>query len=499
MNGYVAVDLGAESGRVMLGAFDGDRLSLEEVHRFANRPVALPSALHWDVLRIFADLTDGIAAAHRSAARQSGELASIGVDAWGVDFALLDRDGSLIGNPVHYRDRRTDGVAERLFARVPADEIYAVTGIQHLPLNTLIQLAAVRGSAALESADALLMIPDLMNFWLTDQIANERTNASTTQLYDPVARSWATPLIERAGIPTGLFRSPLLDAGTAFAPVSAGVAATIGLPSSPSVALVGSHDTASAVVAVPATSEDTAYISSGTWSLVGIETPAPVLTSAARAANLTNEAGVGGTTRLLKNVMGLWLLQECRRAWARDGQDIGYDDLTVLAAAAPAFGPVIDPDDPALFAPGDMPSRIRLLCSTSGQAAPDDPGATVRCALESLALKYRWTIEAIEAVTKQSIGTIHIVGGGSRNRLLCQLTADATGRPTFAGPAEATAIGNVLTQAMAHGKVGSVAEIRDVVRRSFPIEHYDPSGDRDRWDEAFARLTQLTGAAAPRR
>ena len=484
---YLAIDLGAESGRAVLARFDGERVAIEEAHRFPNRPVRLPDGLYWDALRLFTEVTTGLV----TAGAADGGLRSVGVDAWGVDFGLLDRDGALVGNPVHYRDERTTGMPERAFARVPWPELYAATGVQLIPLNTIFQLLAMTDSPLLTVAERLVLMPDLLNSWLSGAVANERTNASTTQLYDPTRRDWAWGVIERLGLPDRLFRSPLVDPGTPLGPLLPEVAGSAGLPAETRVIAVGSHDTASAVAAVPAVGEDWAYVSSGTWSLVGVEVPKPVLMAEAMAANLTNEVGVGGTIRLLKNVMGLWLVQECRRTWEREGWGHSYEELARLAEAAAPFGPVIDPDHPSLLTPGDMPTRIARLCAESGQAAPAGVGATVRCALESLALKYRWVIERLEGVTSRPIGTIHVVGGGARNALLCRLTADATRRPVLAGPVEATALGNVLVQAMAFGEVGSLAEMREVVRRSTDLVAFEPAGDAAAWDEAYGRLAGL--------
>ena len=486
----LAIDIGAESGRAELGRFAGERVALQEIHRFPNEPVRLPTGLHWDALRLLHEI--GQALARAGAAGDPPR--SVGIDTWGADFGLLDRTGALVGNPVHYRDGRTAGMPERASRLVPWPDIYAETGIQHLHLNTVYQLLAMDGSPLLDAAERLLLMPDLLAYWISGEIANERTNASTTQLYDPLRRDWALGLIERLGLPGRLFRQPLVAPGTTLGPLLPAVAARGGLPTGTSVVAVGSHDTASAVAAVPAAGEGWAYISSGTWSLVGVETPAPVRTPAARAANLTNEVGVGGTIRLLKNVTGLWLLQECRRTWERQGRDYAYDELVRLAEAALPFGPLVDPDHPSLLAPGDMPARIGRLCLEGGQAPPDDVGATVRCVLESLALKYRWVIDRLEAVSGRPIATIHVVGGGARNALLSRLTADATRRRVLAGPVEATALGNVLVQAMASGELASLAEIRAVVRRSVSVDTFEPAGDAAAWDAAHDRLCRLVAA-----
>jgi rhamnulokinase len=487
---FLAVDLGAESGRTMLGRFDGERMALEEVHRFPNTPVRLPDGLHWDVLRIVQEVKDGLA----RAVRDGGRIESLGVDSWGVDFGLLDRDGALISNPYHYRDARTDGMEERAFDRMPREEIYATTGIQFMPINTLYQLLAMEGSPLLEAAQTLLMIPDLIGYWITGVMACESTNASTTQLYDPRSGKWAYDLLGKMGLPAQIF-GEIVSPGTQLGPLLPGVAEETGIRGNVPVTAVASHDTASAVVAVPAEDENFAYISSGTWSLMGVELPEPAITPDGMHANFTNEGGLEGTTRFLKNVMGLWILQECRRAWAREGRDYSYEELAHLAEASPVTGSLLDPDHPAFLRPGDMPGRIRRFCRETGQTPPAEPGAIVRSVLESLALKYRWVIERAEEITRRRVDTIHIVGGGVRNELLCQLTADATRRPVRAGPVEATALGNLMVQAYSRGYVSSLEEIRAVVRAS-PVEvrDYRPAGSTDEWENAYGRLRKIMDA-----
>jgi rhamnulokinase len=489
----VAVDLGAESGRAVLGRFAGERMTLEEVHRFPNKPVQLPDGLHWDVLRIIGEVKDGLARAARSAER----IESLGVDTWGVDFALLDRDGSLISNPYHYRDPRTEGIDERAFDRMPKEEIYEVTGIQFLPINTLYQLLAMEGSPLLGAAQTLLLIPDLIGYWLTGEKACEFTIASTTQLCDARSGGWAHDLMEKMGFPTHIF-GEIIPPGTELGPLLPEVAEEIGVKEGFPVTAVASHDTASAVVAVPAESENFAYISSGTWSLVGVELPEPAIAPEGMHANFTNEGGFGGTTRFLKNVMGLWILQECRRSWAREGRDYSYEELTRLAEEAPAAGSLLDPDHPTFLPPGDMPGRIRRFCRETGQNPPEEPGEVVRCVLESLALKYRWVLERAEYITGRRAEVIHVVGGGVRNTLLCQLTADATRRTVRAGPVEATAMGNVMVQAYARGYLGSLEEIRAAVRgSSVEVHDYQPTGSADEWGEAYERLRRVMDAAQP--
>lgn len=455
-----AVDLGASSGRVMAGQVSDSGISLHEVHRFGNVPVTAGGTLYWDILRLYADVRHGLATA-----AAEFPLASAGIDSWGVDYGLLDESGGLLGNPVHYRDARTDGAASRVLAAVPADELYAITGIQQLPFNTIYQLAA---TPMLPHAATMLMIPDLLAYWLTGVAGAEITNASTTSLLDVRAQTWAAEVIEKAGFPPHIF-PPLRRPGDLIG----SFAIPNGRRSSIPLIAVGSHDTASAVVAVPATGPHFAYISSGTWSLAGMELAAPVLTEASRVANFTNETGVDGTIRYLRNVMGLWLLQESLRCWP--GSSLSA--LLSEAARVPPLKFVIDPDDPEFLPPGDMPARIASRLAGRGEAVPQGPAETVRCILDSLALAYRRTIIAAQSLSGRHADVLHIVGGGARNSLLCQLTADATGLPVIAGPAEATAFGNVLVQARALGAApGDLAGIRGLLRSTQPLRPFSPSG-----------------------
>src|SRR5918994_1202439 len=488
---FLAVDLGAESGRAVLGRFNGERITLEEVHRFPNVPARLPDGLHWDVLRIAREVMDGIA----KATRNDGRIESLGVDAWGVDFALLDRDGCLISNPYHYRDPRTEGMDERAFDRMPKEEIYETTGIQFMPINTLYQLLAMEGSPLLQAAQTLLLIPDLISYWLTGEKACEFTAASTTQLCDARSGGWARDLLEEMRFPGHIF-GEIVPPGTRLGPLLPEVAEEIGANEGMRVTAVASHDTASAVVAVPPESENFAYISSGTWSLVGVKLPKPAIAPEGMHANFTNEGGFNGTTRFLKNVMGLWLLQECRRTWAREGREYSYEELTRLSQAVPTAGPLLDPDHSAFLPPGDMPGRIRRFCRETHQSPPEEPGEVVRCVLESLALKYRWVLERAEELTGRRAEVVHIVGGGVRNTLLCQLTADATRRPVRAGPVEATALGNLMVQGYSRGYLSSLEEIRTVVRAS-PVEvrDYRPVDSGDEWEDAYGRLQRIMDAA----
>ncbi|MBF8185205.1 rhamnulokinase [Nonomuraea sp. K274] len=465
---FAAVDLGASSGRVMVADLS-DGLRLTEAHRFPNGPVRVAGRLHWDILGLYREILAGLGAA--------GPVSSVGVDAWAVDYGLLDESGSLLGNPVHYRDDRTRGVPEQVAATVGAATLYEVSGLQVLPFNTIYQLLADR----LDQAATMLLIPDLIGYWLTGELGAEVTNASTTGLLDVRTRSWAVPLIERLGLPPELF-PPLRQPGEALGGLRRDVAAEIGW--SAPVRAVASHDTASAVAAVPASGPAFAYISCGTWSLAGVELPGPVLTPESRAANFTNEAGVDGTVRYLRNVMGLWLLQECLRAWP--GSDLG--DLLAAAAGERPFAAVVDPDEPVFLPPGDMPARIAAECRRTGQRPPASPAAYVRCVLESLALGHRLAVRQAMELSGREVEVVHLVGGGSRNELLCQFTADACGLPVVAGPAEATTFGNVLVQARAAGLVSGVAEMRALVASSQPLRRYEPAGSGDAWAEAASRL-----------
>jgi rhamnulokinase len=474
---YAAVDLGASSGRVMVGRVGPDSLELAEAHRFPNRPVRVPEGLRWDVLGLYAGVLDGLKAA--------GQVDSVGIDSWAVDYGLLDADGALLGNPVHYRDSRTDQIAEKVWATVPAEELYAATGLQYAPFNTLYQLTAARDSAQLAQARRLLLIPDLLTYWLTGEQGTELTNASTTQLIDPRTRDWAHGVAERLGIDLGLF-APLRRPGDAAGVLRPEVLEETGLAGPVPVTAVGSHDTASAVAAVPADGERFAYICTGTWSLAGLELDAPVLTEESRAANFTNELGLDGTVRYLRNIMGLWLLQECVRAWGEP--DLGA--LLLDAAKVPALRSVVDAGDAAFLAPGRMPERIAEACRDSGQPVPATPAEITRCILDSLALAHRKAVTDAQRLAGQSADVVHIVGGGTRNALLCQLTADACGLPVVSGPTEAAALGNVLVQARAHGLVGDLAGMRRLLTRTQPLTRYEPRGGTQRWQAAQARLAR---------
>lgn len=483
---FLAFDLGAESGRAVVGHLNDSKLSLEEVHRFPNGPVRVGDSLHWDVLRLWSEIKQGLSIA----AKKYDNLVSVGLDTWGVDFALLDKDDVLLGNPYHYRDSRTNGMMEWTFGIVPRAEIFEQTGIQFMQLNSLFQLMAMvkASSPALDIARTFLNMPDLFNFWLTGCKANEFTIATTSQCYNPRTDDWAWDMLRKLGIPTGMFGS-IVQPGEVLGTLLPGVVEETGAKTLPVVA-TATHDTGSAVAAVPATGADYIYLSSGTWSLMGIEAKEPVINETTLAYNLTNEGGVGHTFRVLKNIMGLWLVQECRREWARQGQSYSYDELTQMAAQAPAFGPLALVDDARFLPPGDMAERIQGFCKETGQPVPQSRGEILRCALESLALEYRYVAESMDRLAGKRLPTIHIIGGGSQNCLLDQFAADATGRAVVAGPVEATAIGNVLVQMMATGHIASLQEGRAVVAHSFGVETFEPK-DTAAWDEAYRRYLRF--------
>ncbi len=474
----------------MLGAFDGKGISLSEVNRFESRPVYLPDGLHTDVLHIWSEIKKGLAVALRET---GGALDGIGVDTWGVDFALLDRQGALLSNPYHYRDTRTDGILVKAFEVVDRAELFEQTGLQFMPINTLYQLYALklRGSPLLDYADTLLMMPDLFNYLLTGKKVTEFTIATTTQCFDPRKNRWAYPLMERFGLSAGLFR-PIVTPGTVLGELLPQVGKETGCTNQVRVIAPGCHDSALAVAAVPAETENFAYISCGTWSLLGTEVKKPHMNPEVLKADFTNEGGVAGTYRLQKNLTGLWLVQECRRAWAAEGEECTYAQLTGMAADVEPLRSHIDPEASGFMQPGDMPHRIREFCRKTGQKVPESKGAVVRCIVESLALSYRRALEQLETILGRRLPVIHIVGGGTRNTLLCRCAADATGRRVVAGPVEATAIGNVIMQAVALGDIGSLSEARGIVRSSSETATYLPEHP-DQWGEVYATFRNLGG------
>jgi rhamnulokinase len=485
MTAMAAIDLGAQSGRVAVGRFDGERLAVDEVHRFENAPVSEDGILRWDLHRLFEETLVGLRAAARSA-----DVDSLAVDSWAVDFGLLDRQGRLLEQPRHYRDARRAGATETVYSRVPPRELYERTGIQLLPINSLFELAAMAadGDPALDQAETLLLIPDLFHHRLCGSATTEFTNATTTQCFDPRAHAWANDLVGRLGIPTQLFPD-VVEPGTPLGPLDAGVAADTGIRDATVVA-AATHDTGSAVAAVPFRRADAAFLSVGTWSLVGFEATAPLITDSTFAANVTNEGGVGGTYRLLRNVTALWLLDECRRSWAADGRVYSFSELIELAGSAPTLRSLVDTDDPSFAAPGDMPARIASYCARTGQPEPLEPAHAARCILESIALKHAQAIEVVSRATGLEPAELHVVGGGAKNELLCDWTAQATGLPVLAGPEEATLLGNLLVQAIALGEVGSLDEAREIVRRSFVPTLYEPAATSE-WEDARQRFETL--------
>ncbi len=483
----LAIDLGASSGRGIVGAFDGERLTLRENHRFSNDPVNLCGRLYWDILRIFHEIKLSV----QKTVLDGDAVSSIGIDTWGVDYGLLDRAGRLLSNPVHYRDTRTEGAQELVSRTVPAEELYRVAGIQTLNFNTVYQLAVEREEAPekLAQAERMLNIPDLLNYFLTGRMANEYTILSTGALLDAKKRDYAWELLDRLGIPRRLFgdvTAPGTDLGTLLPQVQGETGKT-----DAHVLTVASHDTASAVIAVPSEEKDFLYISSGTWSLMGTELSDPLINAESRAANFTNEGGACGTVRFLKNIMGLWIIQESRRQWRREGKDYSFAQMEAWAKESTPFRSLIDVDDSDFATPGDMPEKIRAYCKRTAQPVPESVGEVVRCIYESLALKYRSVAERVMELMGRRARVIHVVGGGTKDRFLSQLTADACGIPVCAGPEEATAIGNLMMQLMAAGEVSDLGQARRVVAASFETKQYLPTADRNMWDEAYGRIRTL--------
>jgi rhamnulokinase len=485
---FLAFDLGAESGRTILGTLEDSKIVTRELTRFPNGPVRLAGHLHWNLLGLFEDIKKGLMAC----ASEAGAPESVAVDTWGVDFGLLAKDGSVLGFPYAYRDEHTQGMMREFFRRVPKDKVYERTGIQFLPFNSLFQLFAMvrRRSSLLECARDLLFMPDLFSYLLSGEKANEFTIASTSQLMDMQRRVWSSELMAALGVPMSVLQR-VLPPGSVIGQLSPSVAEEVGLPETRVIA-TASHDTAAAIAAIPAAGENWAYISSGTWSLMGVELAEPIITPAALKANFTNEGGVGETIRFLKNIAGLWLLQQSRKEWSKE-KDLSYAELTGLAWGARPFLSLVNPDWPEFLNPPSMPDAIRRFCLLTDQRAPSDPAEFARCILESLALKYRFTLDQLRRLTDRPIEAIHVIGGGSRNELLCQFTADATGLPVIAGPAEATATGNIMVQAMGLGYVSSLAEIRSIIRRSVELKMYTPEARAD-WEGVSGRFRKLVEA-----
>lgn len=484
---YLAIDLGAASGRAILGAFDGARLKLDEIHRFQNGGISIGDDLYWDILRLWEEIKQGICLAHENA---GSCLRSVGMDTWGVDFGLLAADDTLIGNLYHYRDNRTDGILEKAFSLVPQKQIYEQTGIQFMQINSLYQLLAMvlANAPALSISETFLNIPDLFNFFLTGRKANEFTISTTTQCYNPRENRWDFDLLAAFGIPTNIF-GEIVQPGIVLGTLRESVAREVGSSRLSVIASAG-HDTACAVAAVPTTTPDYLYISSGTWSVMGAELNHPLINAASMDANMTNEGGVENTFRFLTNIMGLWLVQECRRQWKRDGTDYSYTELTEMAAEAPAFGSLIVTGQSRFLAPVNMPKTIQSFCQETEQTVPVEKGAIIRCILESLALEYRWVAEQIDQLIGTHFPVIHIIGGGSKNKLLNQFTANSTRRNVITGPAEATAVGNILVQAIAMGDISSLSEGRGIVKKSFDVDIFEPE-NTSVWDQAYQKYLAL--------
>ncbi len=488
MMNLLCFDFGASSGRAILGAFDGRKIELTEVHRFSNDPVMLNGRFVWDPQRFLFEMKESLV----KAAKQGIQIDAIGIDTWGVDFGLLDKTGHLVSVPVHYRDARTQGIFEKAFNVMSKEKLFEYTGLAFMEFNTLFQLYAMRleNDPALQIADKLLFMPDLLAYFLTGAMGTEYTVASTSQMIDPYKRDWCQPVLDAFGLDRALFPA-IQQPGAVRGVLLKEIADEVGLPQVP-VMTVASHDTASAVAAVPAMTDKFAYLSSGTWSLLGAEIQTPLSAKSVMEANYTNEGGLCGTTRLLKNIMGLWIVSECKREWDRREDAVDIVQLVKMAQAAEPFVAVINVDDPLFNPPGDMPTRIQAYCKNTGQRVPEGRGQITRVVYESLALRYRWGLERLEKdMLGHEVDAFHIVGGGSKNALLNQFTADATGKAVYAGPSEGTAIGNLLVQAMALGAVKDLRELRAVVARSFPVEAFAPSGDKAGWDKQYAVLNSL--------
>lgn len=488
MSDILAFDLGASSGRALLGRLTDGKIEVEELHRFSNDPVQVGDRLYWDILRLYHEIKQGLL----KAKHQGITLQSMGIDSWAVDFGFIGKNGELIGNPYHYRDRHTEGAMESLFTQIPPHVIFARTGIQFLPFNTIYQLYALKEakSPLLKDGNRFLMIPDILRYFLTGEMHNEFSNATSTQLFNPVEGTWDSELLRLLDLPRSWF-GDVLKPGDKAGSIQSSVCEELGIPSIP-VYAVAEHDTGSAVAAVPATEKSFAYLSCGTWSLMGTEVDKPVLHDLALKLNFTNEGGVADTYRLLKNIMGLWILQECRREWERAGESYSFPELVQMASGAKSFAAFIDPDDTLFLPPGDMPSRIAQYCQQTGQQAPATTGEIVRCILESLALKYRHVFELTERLSGQSFNGLHMVGGGIHNTLLCQWTSNAIGKSVWAGPSEGSAIGNLVVQWIAQGEFADIWEARKAIRESFPISVYEPE-DSEAWSEAYNRFLTITG------
>lgn len=483
----LAIDYGASSGRAIIGKYDGEKIILEEVHRFLNEPVTVHQTMYWDVLRLFHEMKQGIVKA-----KLNGGFDSIAVDTWGVDFGLIDENGNLLENPVHYRDSRTDGMFEKAFAKFPKDEFYKITGNQFMEINTAFQLVALleKRPEILKRADKLLLMPDLFNYFLTGEKGAEYSIASTTQLLDAKNRKWSRKVMDALGIPSRIFPE-IIPSGTALGRVSVDICEELGLETAPEVVAIAGHDTQSALVSIPAMEEEFIFISCGTWSLFGTELAEPLINEDSARLNITNEGGYGGRISFLKNIIGLWLIQESRRQWAREGKEYGFGELETMAKQAKPFKCFIDPDAPEFVPSGNIPRRIREYCRRTGQEMPETEAEIVRCIDESLAFKYRDTLQEIKECTKKEYETVYLVGGGCQSTLLCQMTADACHTKVSAGPVEATVYGNVVLQLIAAGAIQDIGEARRMIAKSPDISVYEPQGAAE-WEAAYERYLAVT-------
>ncbi len=480
----LAYDFGASSGRAILGELKDDLLELKEIHRFSNDPVMFSNHLQWDILRLAYEVKQGLLKCRNS---EDSDISSIGVDTWGVDFGLLDDRGELIANPYHYRDSRTKGMIDKCFEIIPQKHLFSRTGLLVAPYNSIYQLLAMKvlGDKSLDRAETLLLMPDLISYMLTGEKVSEYTEVTTTQLYNHSEGNWDNYILELLNLPKDIF-TKIVKPGTVIGKLRENICSELSIAPIPVIA-VASHDTASAVAAVPAEKGNWAFISSGTWSLVGIETDKPIINEFVSRYNFTNEGGVNNKINFTKNIMGLWIVQECKREWEKAGRKIGFAELVELAKKEKGFTAFIDPDDSLFYEPGDMPEKVRRYCKNTEQAIPETIGEIIRCVEESLAYKCRWAIDKIEEITSQKIDVINMVGGGINDQLLCQLTANATGRKVVAGPVEATAIGNIIVQAFALGEIRDIAHGREIIRKSFEMKEYLPK-DQGSWEENYLRF-----------
>ena len=481
----LAFDFGASGGRAMIGMYDGETLRLKEIHRFSNDPVTVGKTVYWDILRLFYEIKQGMIKA-----KHDGGFACIGIDTWGVDFGLLDQNGNLLENPIHYRDERTKGMIEKSFAYIPKERFYQITGNQFMELNTVFQLLSLKLNRPelLERADKLLLTPDLFSYFLTGEKHAEHSIASTTQMMDANARAWSDEVLEQLGIPRRLL-CDIIPSGTIAGHLSDAICEELELEAVP-VAAAASHDTQSALIAVPAKEDDFIFLSCGTWSLLGTELKQPIINAKSEKYNITNEGGHEGTISFLKNIIGLWLIQESRRQWIREGEEYGFGELESMAKGVSKLQSLIDPDAPEFGTQGNIPRRIRAYCERTGQKIPDTIGAVVRCINESLALKYRMALEEIEDCTGKHYDTIYMVGGGTQSKLLCQFTADSCGRRVVAGPVEATVLGNLALQLVALGDIKDLKEARALIARSQDITVYEPQ-DTEAWSDAYERFKKV--------